>query len=79
MALREVPMTVGRMTLRELRPWAKSLSNNGLRQVSTEASGDLQDLESSSFSSSGPSEDVINAWDPAKRAKARKRELPRSR
>lgn len=86
MALRELPSALGRLAVRDARPILRLSRSNGRRPASGEAvavkeySTDIQDLESqSSFQSTGPSEEIIEAYDPIKRAQARRRELPPSR
>jgi large subunit ribosomal protein L5 len=82
MALRELPSALSRLAIRDTRPSLLPTLRNGRRQASNEASAvrDINDLESqSSFSSSGPTAEIIEAYDPVKRAQARRRELPPSR
>jgi hypothetical protein len=86
MALRDASSALGRLAMRDARIMLRSTLGNGLRQASNaakaarEPSIDMEDLESqSSFTTSGPSEEVIKKYDPAKRSQARRRELPPSR
>ncbi|RFU25991.1 hypothetical protein B7463_g10354, partial [Scytalidium lignicola] len=86
MALRELPSILGRCMSRDVRQTSTILSQQCRGYASQNAtakealSSDLQDLESqSSLTASQPPEDVINAYDPVKRAQSRRRELPPSR
>jgi large subunit ribosomal protein L5 len=82
MALRELPSALCRLAIGNARPLSLSTVCNGRRQASNDAAvvEDIGDLESkSSFSVSGPSEEIIREYDPVKRAQARRRELPPSR
>jgi len=84
MALRELPSTFGRLLCRDARPLASSISRRCRRDVSTaasqELSEDIQELESqSSLAWTDSSAENANAFDPIKRAKGRKQQLPPSR
>ncbi|KAK6595489.1 54S ribosomal protein L7 [Botrytis cinerea] len=86
MALRELPSTLCRFSRREIRSTPASIGRNGRRYASGEAVAarespeDFQDLESqSSFASTSVPSEVIDTFDPVKRAQGRKRELPSSR
>src|SRR5277367_4213903 len=90
MALRELSSTFCRLSIRDVRPSATSMTRNCRRYASGEASAeaapvqqvseDLQELESnSSYSSAEILTEKIKAYDPVKRAQGRRRELPPSR
>ncbi|KAA8563723.1 hypothetical protein EYC84_011742 [Monilinia fructicola] len=86
MALREIPSTFCRLSRREIRSTPISIGRNCRRYASGEAVAakelpqDFQDLESqSSFTSTTVPNEVIDSFDPIKRAQGRKRELPASR
>ncbi|ESZ93560.1 hypothetical protein SBOR_6043 [Sclerotinia borealis F-4128] len=86
MALRELPSTLCRLTRREIGSTPKLMGRTCRRYASGEAvaakeiTEDFQDLESeSSFSSINVPSDVIDSFDPIKRAQGRMRELPASR
>ena len=86
MASRELPWALSRLTARCPRRVANTTALSGRRFASSEASNapdvvtDLEELEpQSSFSATNYSTQKIEAFDPAKRAKGRKRELPPSR
>ena len=84
MALRELPVQLGRLRLHDTKCVAPSLSRRGRRNVSSAAvepaSEPFQDLEpSSSLAAPGPSEDIQKTFDPIAQSQVRKRQLPRSR
>ncbi|KAF7926313.1 uncharacterized protein EAE98_006608 [Botrytis deweyae] len=86
MALRELPSTLCRFSRREIRSTPIAIGRNCRRYASGEAVAakespeDFQDLESqSSFASTSVPNEVIETYDPVKRAQGRKRELPSSR
>lgn len=88
MALRELPTTLGRSILRDGRPsFLSGGTKKGTRWASSQAAAvkeeeysDLQELESqSSFVTDAISPEKARSFDPVKRAKSRKHELPPSR
>jgi hypothetical protein len=86
MALREMPLTLCRLTTRAARPVFTAPALSSRRYASSEAAStpdaaaDLQDLESqNSFTVSEYPSEKIKAFDPIKRAQGRTRELPPSR
>src|SRR3954463_1689504 len=86
MALREAPSTLCRFARRDIRSAATSIGRHSRRYASGEAvaakeiPGDFEDLESqSSIASVEVPEDVLKSFDPIKRAKGRKYQLPPSR
>lgn len=86
MALREMPLTLCRLTTRAARPVFTTPAINSRRYASGEASStpdvaaDLQDLEpQNSFATSEYPAEKIKAFDPIKRSQGRTRQLPPSR
>jgi hypothetical protein len=86
MAIRELPSTLYRLTVKGSRSTVAHISYFPRRYASGEANSipdataDLEELESQSpFSSNDYASEKIQAYDPIKRTQARKRELPRSR
>lgn len=89
MSLKEVPSALGRLMSRNATALPQSFARNGRRAASSAASSpapapeqqsDLQELESqSSFLSGRPAPEVVEGYDPVKRAEKRRFQLPRSR
>ncbi|PQE08946.1 54S ribosomal L7 protein [Rutstroemia sp. NJR-2017a WRK4] len=86
MALREAPSTLCRFARRDIRSAATSIGRHSRRYASGEAAAakeipqEFEDLESqSSIASVEVPEDVLKSFDPIKRAKGRKYQLPPSR
>ncbi|RDW70305.1 putative 50S ribosomal protein L5 [Coleophoma crateriformis] len=91
MALRELPSVFSRLLVRDAptkaivsrtyRRYASGEAGTPVKPAKEElANKDFQELESeSSLAASRPSEDIIKAFDPVKKAKGRRRELPASR
>jgi hypothetical protein len=89
MALQELPSALRQLTLKQTRPATRCLMPHARRYASGEAvaadaaeaplAPDLQDLESESSFTAKYSAEAAKDYDPIKRSKARKSELPASR
>jgi large subunit ribosomal protein L5 len=89
MALQELPSALRQLTIKQIRQTTRRLAPIARRYASGEAtataptetpiSEDLQDLEPDSSFTTRYSAEAVKDYDPIKRSKARKSQLPASR